>query len=54
MDYYESAEDLIISRDRAIQEIKDHDALTEIDDFYSIYEVKDSYEAQDVLTWLGY
>ena len=54
MDYYESAEDLIISRDRAIEEIREHGSLIEIDDFYSIYKFKDNYKAQDVLDWLGY
>ena len=54
MDYYESAEGLVISKQRAIKEIKDHNALNEIDDFYSIYGNKEKYKAQDVLIWLGY
>ena len=37
MDYFESAEGLVISKQRAIKEIKDHNALNEIDDFYLNY-----------------
>ena len=54
MDYYDSAEGLVISKQRAIKEIKDHDALNEIDDFYLNYGDKEEYNAQDVLIWLGY
>ena len=54
MDYYDSAEGLVISKQRAIQEIKEHNAFNEIDEFYSIYGVKEEYNAQHVLIWLGY
>ena len=54
MDYYDSAENLIISKQRAIQEIKEHNAFNEIDNFYSIYGYKEEYKAQHVLIWLGY
>ena len=54
MDYYDSAEDFVITRQRTIQEIADHHAFGEIDDFYSIYGVKEEYNAQYVLNWLGY
>ena len=54
MDYDDSAEGLVISKQRAIQEIKEHNAFNEIDNFYSIYGVKEEYNAQYVLIWLGY
>ena len=54
MDYYESAEGLVISKQRTIQEIKDHHSFGDIDDFYKEYGYKDFYYAQNVLIWLGY
>jgi len=54
MDYYDSAEDFVITRKRAMQEIAEHNASSEIDEFYSIYGLKEEYNAQDVLNWLGY
>jgi len=54
MDYYDSSEGLVISKQRTIQEIAEHNASSEIDDFYSIYGLKEEYNAQDVLNWLGY
>ena len=56
MDYYESAEDIEISRARALQELRDHDAMDDIELFDQ--EVKPLsngyYHAQAVLDWLGY
>ena len=54
MDYYESAEGVILTRDQAIQEINDHNAFNEIDDFYKEYGYQNFYYAQNVLIWLGY
>ena len=54
MDYYDSAEGLVITRQRAIQEIKDHHVFGDIEEFYSIYGFKEEYNAQDVLIRLGY
>ena len=53
MDYYDSAEDLTISRQRAIQELRAHNC----EDFAEFFEDlgdKSEYLAQDVLYWLGY
>jgi|TARA_R110000744_G_scaffold375804_1_gene489567 hypothetical protein len=54
MDYYDSAEGFVLTRQRTIQEIAEHNASSDIDDFYSIYGLKEEYNAQDVLNWLGY
>tara|TARA_R100001443_G_C3350576_1_gene176742 strand:+ start:1024 stop:1215 length:192 start_codon:yes stop_codon:yes gene_type:complete len=54
--YYESAKGMTISHDRAIQEItKNHDTpINELRFFYSELGIHDHYDAQKVLTWLGY
>ena len=52
--YYESAEDIMISRDRAIQEVIDHGLADEIGTFLDDLGIWDEYLAQDVLQWLGY
>ena len=54
MDYFESAEGVILTIEETYQEIRDHYAENEIDDFHKIYGYKESYKAQDVLMWLGY
>ena len=51
--YYESAEDVIISKQRAIQELKNH-GVVYVEEFFGDVGEKDSYNAQDVLAWLGY
>ena len=57
MDYYESAEETTISRDRALEELMNHgiDVNSEEILLFNL-EVgeKETYEAQDVLAWLGY
>lgn len=53
MDYYDSAEDLIISRDRAIQELRAHNC-GDFNEFFQDLGYKSEYLAQDVLNWLGY
>ena len=52
MDYYESAEGLLITRQRAIQECEKHGASAE----EMLAEIGDhqQYDAQAVLAWLGY
>lgn len=56
MTYSESAEGVQISRQRALKEIADH-GLTgadDLDDFYDVCGDQESYDAGDVLRWLGY
>lgn len=54
--YYESAEEIVITHDRAIKELKDHgldDSLT-INHFYDELGVFKTYDAQQVLQFIGY
>lgn len=53
MDYFESAEGEIISQARAIQEVKKH-GVELVEEFLQDMGVRESYEAQEVLIWLGY
>ena len=53
MDYYDSAEDLIITQDRALQELRD-DNCEDFDEFFQDMGDREEYNAQDVLHWLGY
>lgn len=52
-DYYSSAESMAITRRRALEEIKSH-GVNDTDEFYRDLGDRDSYEAQEVLRWLGY
>ena len=54
MTYYESARGIIISHERAIQEIKKHGLLDSIEEFYEACGKSERYKAQAVLNWLGY
>jgi hypothetical protein len=57
MDYYESAEDTTITRDHALEELMNHGIdvnSSEILLFNLELGEKETYEAQDVLAWLGY
>jgi hypothetical protein len=54
MTYYESAENIVITHNRAIKEIKDHGLIDDLDMFYDELGKRDNYEAQQVLQWLGY
>lgn len=55
MDYFESAEDTMISRQRALKELKDHNIQDQdVKMFFEEMGDRESYEAQDVLRWLGY
>ena len=52
MDYYESAEGITISKERAKKEIAKHGACWE--EFVMDNGERESYDAQSVLAWLGY
>jgi hypothetical protein len=56
MDYYESAEDITITQDRALQELAKHGITSNEDiiEFFADMGEKKEYNAQDVLIWLGY
>ena len=53
MDYYESAEEITITRSRAFNELDNHGVIT-YDEFLNEMGDKDTYDAQEVLAWLGY
>lgn len=56
MTYYESAEGEVITRARAIRELRRHgvgDSDT-IAQFYAEVGEREEYDAQEVLNWLGY
>ena len=52
MTYYESSENVTITKKRALLEVKNHGASTS--EFFSDCGVHASYNAQTVLNWLGY
>lgn len=59
MTYYDSAEDLTITRERAQQEVRTHLATRDAFDatwldFTTDHGDCETYEAQTVLAWLGY
>jgi hypothetical protein len=54
MTYYESAEGITITHDRALKELREHGMLNELDGFYEECGKLEHYEAQIVLQWLGY
>lgn len=54
MTYYESADGIKITKDRAYLELKKHGVECEWELFLSDMGDKEEYEAQDVLGWLGY
>ena len=53
MTYYETAEDITITRSRAFNELDNHGVIT-YDEFLADMGDKDTYNAQEVLVWLGY
>jgi len=53
MDYYESAEDITITKARALQELDDH-CCDDIEQFFDDLGECEEYDAQKVLEWLGY
>lgn len=54
MTYYESAEGITITHERALQEIRKHGLLDSIAEFYEDCGKREHYTATDVLEWLGY
>ncbi len=52
--YYDSAENIMITKDRMIKELNDHCCGDDISDFIKEYGDHNEYNAQDVLTFLGY
>jgi hypothetical protein len=54
MTYFESAEGVMITRDRALKELIDHGMKDEIDTFIKDMGDRQQYAARDVLQWLGY
>ena len=53
MNYYESAEDIIITQDRALEELRNHNC-EDFEEFFQDLGDKEEYNAQDVLAWIGY
>lgn len=54
MTYYESAEDIAISHQRMIKELRDHGLVDAIELLYEELGKRSEYAAQEVLQWLGY
>ncbi len=56
MDYYDSAEDITITQDRALQELARHGITSNEDilEFFADVGERQEYDAQEVLIWLGY
>jgi hypothetical protein len=52
-DYFESAEDVVIARSRALEELRNH-SVVDADEFFAALGDVEVYDAQDVLVWLGY
>lgn len=52
--YYESAEDVMITKARAMLELKRHGSESDADDFIRDLGDCEEYDAQAVLAWLGY
>ena len=52
MNYYDSAEGLTISRDRAIAELRKHGVL-DMEEFFNEMGDREEYDAQAVLAWQG-
>lgn len=54
MTYYESAQDVIITKARARYELKRHGVENEFEKFLSDMGDRAEYSANKVLEWLGY
>lgn len=54
MTYYDSAEGETISYDRAMRELKVHGLLEDKEQFLLDMGQRETYNAQAVLSWLGY
>ena len=53
MTYYESAEGVEITLQRALQELRNH-GVDDPEEFFSAVGQSPTYQAQTVLDWLGY
>ena len=53
MDYYDSAEGLTITRERALLELARHHC-EDLEQFFDDLGDRQEYNAQEVLIWLGY
>jgi hypothetical protein len=51
--YFESAQGETITRVRALLELHNH-GITDPDEFFNELGDRETYDAQDVLMWLGY
>ena len=54
IDYFESAEDITISFDRALQEYRDHHVINPTQEMVNDLGLHSEYKAQAVLIALGY
>lgn len=54
MTYKDSAKGVKITKQRALKELENHGALGELSYFYEDLGDKETYDAQAVLSWLGY
>lgn len=56
MTYYESADGIMITHERALKELREHGMLNgyDLEGFYEECGKFEHYEAQAVLQWLGY
>ena len=53
--YYESARNITITQNRAIQELEKHNMTQEdFEQFFAKYGIRPTYQAQEVLEFLGY
>ena len=53
INYYESVEDIIITRERALLELARHNC-EDLEQFFDDLGDRQEYNAQEVLVWLGY
>ena len=56
MSYLESSEGVVITRARALQELRKHGVCDplDFDDFDACLGIRQTYRAHEVLFWLGY
>ena len=56
MTYLQSSDGITISRKRALKELESHGitSQSEINEFYSELGYRETYEAYEVLVWLGH
>ena len=52
-EYYDSAENLMVTKERVCQELKAH-GVVDLKEFFDDLGDKKLYSAQTVLDWLGY